>query len=81
MKLNVKLSKSEIFVYQVFNITGLVIIFSALAAIYFCGLDFYIGMFVAFLGKLMALFFGYAYESQIRVWGVAPLIRFFFKEK
>lgn len=47
--------------------------------IYFCKLDFYVGMFLAFLGKLIALFFGYAYESQVRVWGVAPLVRFFLR--
>lgn len=80
MNLNQKLSKLEVRTYQALNMIGLIVLFAALAAIYFCDLDFYIGMFIAFLGKFTALFFGYAYENQIRVWGISSLINFLSKK-
>lgn len=78
--MNEKLSAAEKRTYQVLNIVGLTVLFLALALIYFAGLDFYTGMFLAFIGKLMALLSGYGHENEIPIRGIASISRFLNKK-
>ena len=76
MAINEKFSTAEKRTYQALNILGLTVLFLALALIYFAGLDFYTGMFLAFIGKLMALLSGYGYMNEIPIRSVASIASF-----
>ena len=80
MAMNEKFSTAEKRTYQALNILGLTVLFLALALIYFAGLDFYTGMFLAFIGKLTALLGGYGYMNEIPIRGIASISRFLNKK-